>query len=433
MEKSNLYMEGDRVEYLHHQVQSLKRSVKRSMFAVATLAVVVVGLLIALIAVGASQGKSIKNLKHRPEIIKNPTVAFATGRKDNNVEGFTYGGSLFRGSGFWSTKASLPGKLTDHAVVGYNNDNVFIIGGAKEDGNVTNEVWMYDAVLHSYTMRTPMPEARYRFGAALVKDKIYVVGGRNISLDDNEAMVKSTFIYDIQANKWSRGKNSLEYHSDTCADSLDGKVYMIGGYGANYSYLNVAEVYDPVMDDWSSLPSMPTARGDHMCVAAAGEIYVLGGYYDDPQNSNNSFSDKMESYNPDSKKWTSRPSLLTPRGDAGIALLPGDKIMLIGGEGHYKNESDFKYPKHVNEVYYISDQTWVEKAMIPTARFRTAAAQVGGLAYVFGGADLCIDKSVCPALNTTEVYLDVDHPHVYIYLQNDPYYNDNAALSLYPF
>ena len=55
---------------------------------------------------------------------------------------------------------------------------------------------------------------------------------------------------------------------------------MVGGYGADYSYLNTAEVYDPVKDQWSKLPNMPTARGDLMCVAVAGEMYVLGGYYD---------------------------------------------------------------------------------------------------------------------------------------------------------
>ena len=55
-------------------------------------------------------------------------------------------------------------------------------------------------------------------------DKVYVVGGQNNVSDTNEAIVKSTFIYDIQNDKWSKGKDSLEYHSDPCADSLNGKV-----------------------------------------------------------------------------------------------------------------------------------------------------------------------------------------------------------------
>lgn len=433
MNSSSLNMQGDPIGLLHGEIRTLKRSVNRSIYAVIALAVVVVVLLIALIAVGASQQSSIRNLKQKAGIVKNPTVAFVTGYGHKSIEGLTYGGSLFRGSGFWATKVHLPGELTDHAAIGYNEDSVYIIGGAKADGNITKEVWLYDTIFQKYTQMSSMPEPRYRFGAALLNNKIYVVGGRNNINDTNEAMVKSTFIYDTQNDKWSAGKDSLEYHSDTCADSLNGKVYMVGGYGENYSYLSIAEVYDPVKDQWSQLPDMPTARGDLMCVAVAGEMYVLGGYYDDGSNVNNSFSNKMESYNPTSTTWTARPDLLTARGDAAIVVLQGERIMLVGGEGHYENYSDFKYPKHVNEVYYVSDQTWVEKAMIPTARFRTAAAQAGGLAYVFGGADLCVDKPVCPAQNITEAYLDVDHPHVYIYLKNDPYYNDNAALSLYPF
>lgn len=67
-------------------------------------------------------------------------------------------------------------------------------------------------------------------------DKIYVVGGRNSSMDANEALTKSTFIYEIQKDIWSKGKDSIEYHSDTCVDSLDGKVrYLFQSY-KNYTH-----------------------------------------------------------------------------------------------------------------------------------------------------------------------------------------------------
>lgn len=83
------------------------------------------------------------------------------------------------------------------------------------------------------------------------------------------------------------------------------------------------------------------------------------------------------------------------------------------------------------QVYYADDQTWVQKAFIPTARFRTAAATAGGLTYVIGGADVCPDITVCPALATNEVYLDLDHPRVYLYLKNDAY-NDTLQTTTYP-
>ena len=53
---------------------------------------------------------------------------------------------------------------------------------------------------------------------------------------------------------------------------------MIGGYGLDYAYLNTTSVYDPVANTWAHSTEMPTARGDPMCVALSGEIYVLGGY-----------------------------------------------------------------------------------------------------------------------------------------------------------
>ncbi|KAH7437886.1 hypothetical protein KP509_05G093800 [Ceratopteris richardii] len=244
-------------------------------------------------------------------------------------------------------------------------------------------------------------------------------------------MVKTMFIYDIVSNTWTRGPDAPEYQGDTCAAALDGRVYMIGGYGVNYTYLNITTVYDPEKKSWSRLPDMPTPRGDLMCASIADEIYVLGGYYDPTNQKPNSFSSKMESFNPKTAVWTTRPDLLTARGDAAIAVLEGNKLMLVGGEGHYRDQDNYKYPKHVNEVYYVDDQTWVQKAMIPTARFRTAAATAGGLTFVFGGADVCIQQPVCPTLENNEVFLDLDHPHVYIYLKNEAY-NDNAKLTTYP-
>ncbi|MCO5561990.1 hypothetical protein L7F22_015616 [Adiantum nelumboides] len=429
-----MQMEGDRLGHLHQEVMKLKRSVTRSQWLVAALTVLVVILAIALIALGATQTNTIKRLKSRQGLLPNPNVTFATRSGDRQINDLTYGGSLFRGSGFWAAKLSLEDALTDHVAIGYK-DVVYILGGAKGDGNLTNEVWKYDSVFHNYTLMAPMPERRYRFGAAIIENTIYVVGGRNVSdnleQQANDGMVKTTLIYDIVANTWRKGADAPDFQGDTCAAALDGKIYMIGGYGVNYSYLNTTTVYDPAKNAWSHLSDMPTPRGDLMCVSLNGEVYVLGGYYDPTGDRANSFSAKMESFNPQTGLWTTRPDLLTPRGDAAVAVLEGSRIMLVGGEGHYREDDSYKYPKHVNEVYYASDSTWVQKAMITTARFRAAAATAGGLTFVFGGADVCINQPICPALKQNEVFLDVDHPHVYVYLKNEAY-NDNAALTAYP-
>lgn len=62
------------------------------------------------------------------------------------------------------------GKLADHCLVALN-DLVYIIGGADENGTAVNTLWLYNPILHNYTALAPMPEPRYRFGAALLDGK----------------------------------------------------------------------------------------------------------------------------------------------------------------------------------------------------------------------------------------------------------------------
>lgn len=421
---------------LHRDVQQMKRSMRRCQYILGALLLIFSLALLALIIVAGVQARHINRLKEREGLLPHPNVTFASNSGDQSVNGLTYGGSLFRGSGFWSSRNVLPAKLTDHAAIGVG-ENVYIIGGANSSGTVLSQALLYNSILHNYTVLPPMPQPRYRFGADIdtINNKIYVVGGR-VADNGTQDCVLPTYIFDVATQLWTTGANVLQAGSDQCAASINGKVYMFGGCSPDYTmYYNLTQIYDPAEDKWEYGPPMPTPRGDSMCAAFDGELFVVGGYVDNGTADQNSFSAAVESYNPNTTIWTTQPSLLTPRGDGAITVLPGDKLMVVGGEGHYDNDAYFKYPKHVNEVYYGADRTWVEKAMIPTARFRTAAATAGGLAFVFGGADVCLTNGastdVCPALDATEVYLDVDHPHVYIYLKNEAY-NDNAALTTYP-
>ncbi|KAL3697751.1 hypothetical protein R1sor_011827 [Riccia sorocarpa] len=417
------------------EMDSIKRSQKRNCRIIGLLLFLLSVVILALVAVAGTQARTIRRLNDRKGLITHPNVTFASYAGDRELDGLTYGGSMFRGSGFWTPRENLPASLTDHSSVGIG-ELVYIIGGANASGAVLDQFLVYDTTLHNYTTLSPIPEPRYRFGAAVLDNKIYVIGGRKDSNEtdppaSNASLSVATYIYDTTQGTWSKGADILEPQSDPCAAALNGKVYLVGGYDANYGLLAKVQVYDPASDSWSYAPDMPTPRGDLMCAAFEGEIYVLGGYTGDTTDP---FSRKMESFNPNTQKWTTRPDLLTSRGDGAVAVLPTRKALLvIGGEGHYRNNDLFKYGKHSNEVYFATDGTWVEKALIPNARFRTAAAESGGLVYVSGGVDTCINQGTqaCPALDTTAVFLDVDHPHVYIYLKDEAY-NDNAALTTYP-
>ena len=64
--------------------------------------------------------------------------------------------------------------------------------------------------------------------------------------------------------------------SNLAATVIDGKMYIVGGFGS--SNVGVAlEVYDPVLNTWSTLAPMPTSRGDLAASALNNKLFAVGG------------------------------------------------------------------------------------------------------------------------------------------------------------
>ena len=197
---------------------------------------------------------------------------------------------------------------------------------------------------------------------------------------------------------------------------------------------------------WRSLAPLPAPRGDLACAASGGLLYVFGGYYDpfctslggcfntnvtqggDPRagagavNGVSNFRTETWSYNPATNAWTARAPMRYARGDAAAVALPGGRIVVGGGE-HNLRTTDVKVPQHSVEMYYAAQDTWAEKAPMPFARFRFAAAAVGQTGYMFGGQGVCSDDAATAltpcqltAAATHSVFFELDHPAVFVQL-----------------
>ena len=84
----------------------------------------------------------------------------------------------------------------------------------------------------------------------------------------------------------------------------DGKIYVFGGghsiesaEGWSDEVCQTAEVYDPVKDEWESIPPMFTARQFAGAASLGGKIFVFGGVGD-----YESFQ-SGECYDPKTKMW----------------------------------------------------------------------------------------------------------------------------------
>lgn len=91
-------------------------------------------------------------------------------------------GSLYMGQGYWSMMDDMPmGHLSDFQMVPVFNDanqrTGALLTGGLDANAVSNQTWMFDAVLMQWTRRADMPTGRTRHAAALVNGKLYVMGG----------------------------------------------------------------------------------------------------------------------------------------------------------------------------------------------------------------------------------------------------------------
>ena len=197
-----------------------------------------------------------------------------------------------------------------------------------------------------------------------------------------------------------------------------GKLYAFGGYGADHSTLNSAEVYDPATNQWDWIAPMPVALNHPASAVLGDKLYVIGGFNDAGA------SDALLEYDPAKDVWTKRRSLPTPRGAAAAAIYNG-QIYVVGGMGStsigdlivydpsqdawstlppmptprnhlaavvannhllvFGGRDERTSTMNVLESYDFASQTWQTLAPMPTGRSGHAAAELNGCVYVFGG------------------------------------------------
>lgn len=223
-----------------------------------------------------------------------------------------------------------------------------------------------------------MPTPRSAMGAAVLGDKIYVVGGQGEKVKKDKIME----VYDIKSDRWSAGTPLPEPLDHLGMASHDGKLYVIGGTH-KYGYSNKLLIYDPSVDKWIEGRAMPAARTALTANFIGGKLYVIGGVDDVHNIVSTNFV-----YDPTTDTWTEKAPMPTARHHLTSAVVDG-KLYVIGGriygdgipEPFAKALSNFD----VNEMYDPTTDTWTKLKPMPSKRSGLASAAVGKDIYVIGG------------------------------------------------
>jgi len=107
---------------------------------------------------------------------------------------------------------------------------------------------------------------------------------------------------------------------------LDGRVLLVGGYGAKGEGLASAEVYDPSTGGFTATGKMATPRRMHSSTLLPdGRILIAGGY---PRGDSLATA---EVYDPTSGTFSATGNLMFPRGGHTAILLASGKVLILGG------------------------------------------------------------------------------------------------------
>jgi N-acetylneuraminic acid mutarotase len=210
---------------------------------------------------------------------------------------------------------------------------------------------------------------RQEMGVATVEGRVYVVGG----FDASGQPVATVEAYDPATDRWTQRASlpSPLHHVNLAA--VGGKLYVVGGLtGSSFTASGTTLVYDPALDSWSPLTSMlsGTERGASGVAVLDGRIVVAGGLR------GVSVTDASV-FDPQTNAWSPLQPLAVARDHLAAATV-GGRVYAVSGR-------DSGALKAALEVLDAANGSWNRRADIPTARGGIAAAELSGRLVVLGG------------------------------------------------
>jgi N-acetylneuraminic acid mutarotase len=216
----------------------------------------------------------------------------------------------------------------------------------------------------------------------VVGDRLWVVGGMT---GERGNKLSSTEVYDPVEDQWSMGPAMPTARSSLAAAELDGVVYALGGSGVDPT-LDVAEALDTAAGEWRRIAPVPTARYEHGAVTLDGKIYVVGGSVDSggPRAVP---TPTVEIYDPATDTWSAGPPLAVARTSLRTVVVDG-VVYAAGGI-----DADGQ-PSTVVEVLDPAVGSWQLGPAMPEPMFNFGyAAYQGEIHAIYHRQHLVLDPA----------------------------------------
>jgi hypothetical protein len=217
----------------------------------------------------------------------------------------------------WSLGVAYPGPV-DHHPTAVHDGVIYVF---KEPTGGDGSYYKFDPAVGAWQPFAPAPHSHSAGTAAVIGDKIYVVGN-----------VQETDVYDPIADTWQtiEGDAALmpTRRGHTSGAAVDGRFYVAGGdVGGHSENTEANEEFDPATGAWTARAPLPVVRGSTAGVAWVDRVVLLGGQSGDdgsPAYAN------ADAYDPRVDAWTALPPMPVGRHGAAVVVVD-DAIFVFAG------------------------------------------------------------------------------------------------------
>lgn len=184
----------------------------------------------------------------------------------------------------WYQIANFPIDINTHRAI-ITKKKILVIGGLSGGSN-TNRIY-YSAMddygnLGTWTRTVDLPEAISCHSVAIIKNKLYVIGGMISSNNWSKKVYSTELDHDGLPTIWVQGSN-LSYTCGYSSIAVFNKIVMLVGGYINSSYSNKV-LYAKINDDgtlqsWiESANTIPDNCSNSGLIATSNRLYLVGGY-----------------------------------------------------------------------------------------------------------------------------------------------------------
>lgn len=211
-------------------------------------------------------------------------------------------------------------------------DSIYLIGGVtylNRTATLVPSVEIFNINSFAVTFAAPLPAPRRNSRAVMLDNHIYVMGGSNLSKQKHPSLKPTalTAVYNVDSNEWKKLAD-MPTAKSTAPVIRDGLIYVAGGFD-HKSSLNVFEKFNPKINQWESLPSLPRPVSAHSAVYAQNKLYLFGDYYQ---------LNSVLVYDFNQEKWH-ESTLDYQASRHNTAVVIGNVLYVIGGNTNSKGKA----------------------------------------------------------------------------------------------